>query len=143
MIVLLSVLVVLSERQPTATEAALSVTGTSLVLFFAHVYAGGLAERIRRGALPSLQSLRRLASGSWPVVAVITWPLVLLALSALGVMTTSTAIAISVWLAVAGLGLAGWRAAQIGHASLVGKLLSTAVNFAVGMGIVGLKVAFH
>ena len=46
-IVMLSVLAVLSERDPSAALAALSVLGTSLVLFFAQVYAGSVAERIR------------------------------------------------------------------------------------------------
>jgi len=62
--------------------------GTSLVLFFAHVYAGGLAERIRRGRALGLGDLRRLVDGSWPVAAVTVWPLVLLGLAWFGLIDT-------------------------------------------------------
>jgi hypothetical protein len=142
-IVMLSVLAVLSERDWSAAAAALTVAGTSLVLFFAQVYAGSVAERIRLGVVPGLASLRRLAAGAWPVAAVTGWPLLLLGLAGLGVIKTATALTLSVWLAVAALGLWGWRAGQIGHSRLTGRLLSTALDLAVGLGIVALKVAFH
>jgi hypothetical protein len=79
-IVVLSVLAVLSESERSANIAALIIAGTSLVLFFAQVYAGSVAERIRLGREPGLGDLRRLAADSWPVAAVTLWPLVLLGL---------------------------------------------------------------
>jgi len=107
---MLSVLMVLSERDSSAAVAALSVAGTSLVLFFAQVYAGSVAERIRLRRVPGLDSLRRLAADSWPVAAVTVWPLVLLGLAGLGVFETATAIVLAMWLAVAALGV--WAGAQ-------------------------------
>ena len=142
-IVVLSVLAVLSEHERSAATAALTVAGTSLVLFFAQVYAGSVAERVQLGLLPGLDSLRRLAFGAWPVVAVTVWPLVLLGFAGLGLIETTTAITVAVWLAVAALGIWGWRAGQIGHSRLAGRLWSTALDLAVGLGIVALKVAFH
>jgi hypothetical protein len=142
-IVMLSVLAVLSEREPSAAAAALSVAGTSSVLFVAQVYAGSVAERIRLKRASGLGSLRRLAVDAWPVVAVTMWPLVLLGLAGLGVMETATAILLAMWLAVAALGVWGWTAGQIGHTRLTGRVWSTALDLAVGLGIVALKVAFH
>jgi hypothetical protein len=142
-IVVLSVLAVLSESERSANIAALSIAGTSLVLFFAQVYAGSVAERIRLGREPGLGDLRRLAADSWPVAAVTLWPLVLLGLAGLGVMETATAIALAMWLAVAALGVWGWRAGQIGHSRVIGRLWSTALDLAVGLVIVGLEVAFR
>jgi hypothetical protein len=142
-IVMLSVLVVLSERERSAAAAALTVAGTSLVLFFAEVYAGSVAERIRLGRVAGLASMRRLAVGAWPVATVTGWPLVLLGLAGLGVIRTSTALMLAVWLAVAALGVWGWRAGVMGHSRLTGRLWSTALDLAVGLGIVALKVAFH
>jgi len=142
-IVMLSVLAVLSEREPSAGVAALSIAGTSLVLFFAQVYAGSVAERIRLGRIPGLADLRRLAADSWPVAAVTGWPLVLMGLAGLGVIKTATAIVVAMWLAVAALAAWGWRAGQISPGRLPGRLLSTALDLAVGLGIVTLKVAFH
>jgi hypothetical protein len=142
-IVMLSVLAVLSERERSAAAAALTVAGTSLVLFFAEVYAGSVAERIRLGRVPGLASMRRLAAGAWPVATVTGWPLVLLGLAGLGVIKTATALMLAVWLAVAALGVWGWRAGEMGHSRLIGRLWSTALDLAVGLGIVALKVAFH
>jgi hypothetical protein len=68
---------------------------------------------------------------------------VLLGLAGLGVIRTSTALMLAVWLAVAALGVWGWRAGVMGHSRLTGRLWSTALDLAVGLGIVALKVAFH
>ena len=46
-------------------------------------------------------------------------------------------------LAVAALGVWGWRAGQIGHSRVIGRLWSTALDLAVGLVIVGLEVAFR
>jgi hypothetical protein len=142
-IVMLSVLAVLSEHGHSAAAAAIAVGGTSLVLFFAQVYAGSVAERIQLGRVPGLDDLRRLAAGGWPMAAVTVWPLVLLGLAGLGVMKTATAIVAAMWLAVAALAVWGWRAGQIGHSRMIGRLGSTVLDLAVGFGIVVLKVAFH
>jgi hypothetical protein len=46
-IILLSVLAVLGEKEPSALDAGLSVVGTAVVLFLASVYAGAVAERFQ------------------------------------------------------------------------------------------------
>ena len=142
-IILLSVLAVLSEKEPAAVDAALSVAGTAVVRFLAEVYAGFVAERVGLGREASRGSRRRLASESWPVVAVTLWPLVLIALSALDVMTTAAAVSVSMWLAVAALGVWGWMAGVMGHDRLPGRLWYGALSLAVGLAIVALKVVFH
>ena len=142
-IIMLSVLAVLSERERSAGAAALTVAGTSLVLFFAQVYAASMAERIRLGRLPGPVNMGRLAADAWPVAAVTGWPLVLLGLAGLNVIKTATAIVLAMWLAVAALGVWGWTAGQIGHRRLIGRLWTTALDLAVGLGIVMLKIAFH
>jgi hypothetical protein len=56
---------------------------------------------------------------------------------------TATALTLAVWLAAAALGVWGWRAGQIGHSRLTGRMWSTPLDLAVGLGIVAPKVAFH
>jgi hypothetical protein len=114
-----------------------------LSCFFAQVYAASMAERIRLGRLPGPVNMGRLAADAWPVAAVTGWPLVLLGLAGLNVIKTATAIVLAMWLAVAALGVWGWTAGQIGHRRLIGRLWSTALDLAVGLGIVTLKIAFH
>jgi len=140
-IVLLSVLVVLSETSPSAVDAALGVAGTAFVLFFAHVYAGGLAERSWRGRALDPGDFRRLMDESWPVVAVTLWPLVLLGLAGLGLIHTTVALELGMWLAVAALGLWSWTAGR--RMRLSTRLLSTVLSLVVGLAIVALKIAFH
>jgi small-conductance mechanosensitive channel len=142
-IILLSVLAVLDEKEPSALDAGLSVAGTAVVLFLAHVYAGSVAARIALGRETSRAAWRGLTAESWPVVTVTLWPLVLIALSALGVMSTAVAVSLSTWLAVAALGFWGWLAGVIGHDRLPGRLWVAARSLAVGLAIVALKVAFH
>ncbi len=142
-IIVLSVLAVLSEKEPDAADAALSVAGTSSVLFFAHVYAGSMAERIRLGRLAGLDNLRMLAVDSWPLIAVTLWPVLLLGMAGVGVLETADAILLAMWLSVAALAVWGWTAGRIGHSSKGRRLLSTALDVTVGVAIVALKVAFH
>jgi len=142
-IILISVLAVLSEKEPSALDADLSVAGTAVVLFLAHAYAGFVAERIGIGREAGRASRLRLASESWPVVTVTVWPLVLIGLSGLGVMPTAVAVSASTWLAVVALGVWGWMAGVMGHDRLPGRLWSCARSLAVGLAIVALKVAFH
>jgi hypothetical protein len=142
-IILLSVLAVLGEKEPSALDAGLSVVGTAVVLFLASVYAGAVAERIGLGRRIGPAGWRRLASESWPLVAVTVWPLVLIALSALDVMSTAVAVSLSTWLAVAALGVWGWTAGVIGHDRLRGRLWFAARSVALGLVIVALMVAFH
>jgi hypothetical protein len=96
-----------------------------------------MAERIQLGRLPGPSNLGRLAADAWPVAAVTGWPLVVLGLAGLN------AIVLAMWLAVAALGVWGWTAGQIGHRRLIGRLWSTALDLAVGLGIVPPKIAFH
>jgi hypothetical protein len=142
-IIMLSVLAMLSEYERDAAVAAIIVAGSLWVLFFAHLYAGSIAERIELGRLPSWAGIRRLASASWPLVAVTTWPVLLLGIAALGLIDTADAFALAIGLSVAALGVWGWSAGRMGHASLRHRLWSTALDVAVGLGIVALKVAFH
>src|SRR5829696_6133799 len=65
-IILISVLAVLSEKEPSALDAGLSVAGTAVVLFLAHVYAGFVAERIGIGRETGRASRLRLASEGCP-----------------------------------------------------------------------------
>lgn len=143
-IVQLGVLGVLSEEvHPTVRRATLSIGGTAFVLFLAHVYAGVLAGRILHGHRMSWRDVVRLADESWPVVAVIAWPMVLVVLAWLKIIPVVAALDLAVGIAILSLVLWGWYAARLSHAGLGGRLRSTALSLAVGLLIVGLKAAIH
>jgi hypothetical protein len=127
-LVVLSVLAVLSESERSTAIAALSIAGTSLVLFFAQVYAGSVAERIRLGREPGFGGSasarsRQLAGGRSGLMAA-------------GVTRAGRSrchgdrdrdragdVA-----GRCGAGVWGWRAGQIGHSQVIGRLWSTALT---------------
>lgn len=143
-VVLLGVLGVLSEDpHPNVLQSELSIGGTAFVLFLAHVYAGVLAGRILLGHRLGRRDIARLADESWPIVAVAVWPMVLVGLAWLHILTLRAALDIAVALGVVSLVLWGWYAARLSHAGLAGRLRSAALNLFLGLLIVSLKSLIH
>ncbi len=150
-IVMLAALVVLSEREPGAVDAILSVVGTALVLFFADVYAATLAERIGRGRPAGdgtvvdgkKACVRDLARGCWPVLAVAALLLAPLVLAAVEVLDTASALFLAMWLALLSLGVWGWVAGRMRHDHLRNQLWGATRTLLVGILIVALKILFE
>ena len=128
-----------SVRDPW--RIAVIVWTTLFVLWVAHLYSHGLAESIVRGHRIDRPELKSLARRELGILLAAVGPSAALILGATGVLRENT----SVWLAL-GVGLAtlaveGLRYARLEKLSGWGTLAITAMNLALGLLVVVLKVA--
>jgi hypothetical protein len=126
-----------SEPWTLATIAG----STVLILWIAHVYSHALEEtvnegrRLDRGEL--LDVMRR--ELSIPLAAV--GPVSALLLGAVGVLHETTAIRLALGIGLATLAAQGFRYAGVEGFSRTGTVVAIAVNFSLGLVIVGLEAA--
>lgn len=128
-----------TEKHPW--RLAVLVWTTAAVLWFAHLYAHGLAESVAQRRRLSVDELGDVARRELGILLAAAVPSAVLLLGALGVVKEST----SVWLALAAglvtLAAEGVRYARLetlGRAATFGMV---GANVAVGLLVVGLKVA--
>lgn len=121
-------------------DLAALVAATVLVLWIAHVYSHALAETIRLDRRLDAAELASVARREFamPVAAVL--PVTALVLGAIGVFAESTAVWLALGFGVATLAVDGVRYAAAEHMGLLGTTVSVAINLALGLIIVGLKV---
>jgi hypothetical protein len=120
--------------------AAIVVT-TVLVLWIAHVYAHGLGESLGQGRRLDAAELGAVAGRELAIPLAAVAPTAILVLGALNVFRGSTAVWLADGLCVATLAVQGLRYALLERLSWLGTLASVAINLALGLAIVGLKVA--
>jgi hypothetical protein len=120
--------------------AAIVVT-TVLVLWIAHVYAHGLGESLQAGRRLDVAELGAVAARELAIPLAAVAPTAMLALGAVGLFRGSTAVWLAVGICVATLAAQGLRYALLEQLGLLGTLASVAVNLALGLAIVALKVA--
>jgi hypothetical protein len=113
---------------------------TSLVLWFAHVYAHGLGESLELGRRLTAGELGAIAVRelSVPLAAVV--PVAFLVLGATGLVAGRTSIWLAFGAGVAILAVQGLRYALLERLSLVGTLVTVALNISLALVIVALKV---
>jgi len=119
--------------------AAIVVT-TVLVLWIAHVYAHGLGESLQVGRRLDAAELGAVAGRELAIPAAAVAPTAMLALGALGLFRGSTAVWLAVGICVATLAVQGLRYALLERLGYVGMFAAVALNLALGLAIVGLKV---
>lgn len=120
--------------------AAIVVT-TVVVLWIAHVYAHGLGESLHAGRRLDVAELAAVAGRELAIPLAAVAPTAMLALGAVGVLRSSRAVWLAVALCVATLAIEGLRYARLERLGRLGTLASVAVNLALGLAIVALKVA--
>ncbi|MFB7291915.1 hypothetical protein [Actinacidiphila glaucinigra] len=123
-------------------ELVLLLICTGLVFWAAHVYAGFVGDRLRRGNV-SWQEIRRVCVGEWPIVQAALLPAAAVAVSPLlGLGLEGTA-----WLAlgVAVVQQVGWASAAVIRvgASRWAVVSVGIVNLVLGLVIVAAKVALQ
>jgi len=122
-----------------AWRLAVLVFSTASVLWFAHVYADGLAESIERGRRLDAPELVEVARREAAIVLACVGPVLALLLGALGVLRDSRAVWLALVLGLVTLAIQGVRYAQIEHLGRRGSVISVLINVALGLVIVGLK----
>ena len=143
---ILAVSVIAVSRQYDSSDAgiiAVSVLGTGVVFWLAHVYSRVLSRSIARRRMLSGPEMREALRHDWPLVEV-TLPLVaVLTLGAVGVIPDRAAVVIATLAALVELGSAGAYAARISGAGARGTILSTVIAVALGGAVVLLKTLVH
>ena len=119
--------------------AAIVVT-TVLVLWIAHVYAHGLGESLQLGRRLDAAELGAVAGRELAIPLAAVAPTTILALGAVGLFRGSTAVWLADDICVATLAVQGLRYAALERLGRLGTLTSVALNLALGLTIVALKV---
>ena len=123
--------------------AGLVVLATSFVFWLAHAYAAVLGQHLQRGHGLTWSRVRAIAGHEWPILTSAIPSAALLGLGELGVLGRDTAYALAIGAAILSLVLWGVAYAREQGYSLAGVLLTGAFNGALGLVVVGLKVAVH
>lgn len=124
----------------SALGAALSVVGTALGLWLATLAADQQAHSVAYGHLARGAALGQLLFVSSPLLTAAIGPLVLIGLSALGVMDLTTALYVSVGVDTAALFAWGFLSGRRMGAGTLAALLAGTVNLAIGGVVIGVKV---
>lgn len=113
---------------------------TVLVLWVAHVYSHGLGESLQLGRRLDAGELGAIAGREFAIPVSAVAPTAMLVLGALGVFQGTTAVWLAVGICVLALAVQGLRYALLERLGTVGTLVSVALNLALGLIIVSLKV---
>jgi hypothetical protein len=116
------------------------VDTTVLVLWIAHVYAHGLGESLQVGRRLDAAEFGAVAGRELAIPLAAVAPTTMLALGAVGVFRGSTAVWLADGICVATLAAQGFRYALLERLGRLGTLTAVALNLALGLTIVALKV---
>jgi len=125
------------EKNPW--KLATTVAAAVFVLWIAHVYAHTLSETLaeRRLRLAILGSVARRELG---IVLAAVAPIASLVLGAIGVLAEPTAVWLALGIGLFTLAAVGVRYARLEELGTAGTLAATALNVALGLLVVALKV---
>lgn len=140
-ITLVAVVVTLAEAEATDhAEAALTVASTALGVWLATLVADEQAHRAMSGRGASRAEIRTAMYVSSPLLLSAVGPLVLIGMSAMGVMVLVTALLISAVVEVASLFLLGWQTGlRMGNGPL-SAVVSGLLDTAIGAFVVAVKL---
>jgi hypothetical protein len=128
------------DEDLSAWDIAFWVVLTNVVFWLAHVYAGLVAEHLRRRRPPRPRDLAHEMAVQWPMVQAVTLPTVALLLAAAGVWSRSVGIHVGVALGVVALFGWGLVVGRLSGLTWLGVLATALVNTAFGLVIVVLEV---
>lgn len=140
-ILVLAVIAVGARAYPhEAAEIATLVAATSIVFWFAHVYARALAESIVRDRRLSLAELRHIARREGTMIGAAVPSVAALLLGAFGVVSTKAAVWAAFGLGLTLLVVQGITFARVERLGRLGTFAIVATNLVLGTALVGLKV---
>jgi len=143
---ILATSVIAVSREYDSTDAAViavSVLGTAIVFWLAHVYSRVLSRSIGRRRMLNRAEMREALIHDWPLVGVTIPLVILLGLGAAGVLADRTAIVLATLFALIELGGSGAYAARMSGAGTAGTILSTVIAVALGSAVILLKALVH
>jgi hypothetical protein len=120
---------------------ASAVAATVIVLWLAHVYSHGLGESIGRGRQLEREELIAIARRELAIPLAAVAPLVALFLGGIGLLRETSAVWLALGLGLAILAVQGFRYAALEHLGGRDTAKGVAVNLALGLGIIAMKVA--
>jgi len=129
-----------------ATEAhpwklAAIVTSAAVVLWIAHLYSHGLSESIERNRRLTPRELTTIVRRELGILLAAAAPTAALVLGAIGVFSEHTAITVALGVGLVTLAAEGVRFARLERLGALGTLVAMALNLALGLLVVALKVA--
>jgi hypothetical protein len=134
----------LSEDSDIDAEYILvSVVATMVVFWLAHVYAAAMARGLETAQHVGWTEIRRLAAEEWPLVQATFPTAIVLALGAIGVISTETAVDLAIAVGVVALFAWGLAIGRASRSSWAAALLGAAISAAFGLVVVGLKGLVH
>ncbi len=142
-ILTLSLVAVSSEYQGQPLRIAGSVLATQFIFYIAHVYAGQLGIRLETRHPVSRAQLRGVAREEWPLLAAAGPPCLALLLGGLAVVSDDLAVDLALGVGVTTLVLYGVRLGRAEQRTWPGVAMTAAVNGALGLVIVFLKIVVH
>jgi uncharacterized membrane protein len=126
-----------------AWQILVSVTGTALVFWAAHVYAEVLSQRLAARRSLSRAEVLHAMSDELPMIEAGVPAAIALALAALGFYTTDTGVTLAIGFGVASLFAYGIVLGHRERASRMQTFVIACVNGAFGLVIVALKAFIH
>jgi len=121
-------------------KLATIVWSTLFVLWVAHVYSHGLAESMARGRRLDRPELKSLARRELGILLSAVGPSLALLLGVLDVLKLSTSVWLALGIGLAILGVEGLRYARLEKLRPAATLGVTAINLALGVLVVALKI---
>lgn len=122
-------------------KLAAIVWTTLFVLWIAHLYSHGLGESIVRGRRLDAAELKSVARRELAILLAAAGPSVPLLLGAIGVLRLATSVWLALGIGLGTLGLEGLRYARLERLSVLGTFAVTGANLALGVFVIGLKLA--
>jgi hypothetical protein len=116
------------------------VVSTALVFWVAHVYAHGLAESIARRGRLGVSGLVDIARRELSIALAVVLPTSALVLGALDVLDDAAAVWLALAVGVTTLAIQGFRYADAEQLGPTGTALAVAVNLALGLSMIAVKV---
>ena len=120
-----------------------SVAATMLIFWLAHVYAEAMSRGLAAGRHLGWAEVRHLAAGEWPLVQAAFPTAIVLALGAIGVFSTETAVDLAIAVGVVALFTWGLAIGRASGSSWAVALFGAAISASFGLVVVGLKAVVH
>jgi hypothetical protein len=124
-----------------AWELAVAVAVTTIVLGLAHLYAEMVAGGIERHRRLTAAERRRVWRRELAIPLAAALPVAVLVLGAAGAVDEGAAVWIAILIGLVTLAVQGVRYARVERLSTLGTVASVAMNLALGLAMVALKVA--
>jgi hypothetical protein len=130
-----------NEKDPA--KLAEIVIATAVVLWIAHLHAHGIAESIVLGRRMTRVDIRRIAMREIGILGSAGLPCCALILGAAGVIAEPTSVWVAFAIGLITLGSLGIRYARMERLGAAATAGAVALNLALGVGVVALKVAIY